>query len=52
MKQGDILGSIVDPLDTLLETIIAPASGRVLYGERGLVVRRGDILAAIAERED
>lgn len=52
VKQGDILGSIVDPLDTLLETIIAPASGRVLYGERGLVVRRGDILAAIAERED
>lgn len=52
VEQGAILGHIVDPLDTLLTKVSAPASGRVLYGERGLNVRRGDILAAIAVCED
>jgi hypothetical protein len=52
VQEGAILGHIVDPLDNLLSTVIAPASGRVLYGERGLIVTQGDILAAIAGCED
>jgi predicted deacylase len=52
IHEGAVLGRIVDPLDNLLATIVAPASGRVMYGERGLMIGCGDILAAIAERED
>ena len=52
VQKGDLLGRIIDPLDNLLATIYAPESGRVMYGERGLMIGYGDILAAIATSED
>ncbi len=52
VQQGALLGRIVDPLDNLLATIEAPGTGRVMYGERGLMIGCGDILAAIATSED
>jgi hypothetical protein len=47
-----VLGRVVDLLDNLLTSIESPESGRVMYGERGLVIGCGDILAAIAASED
>jgi uncharacterized protein len=47
-----LLGRIFDPLGNVLSTIYASVSGKVFYGERGLIVNCGSILAAIAECED
>jgi predicted deacylase len=52
VQKGAILGRIIDPLDNLLDEVCTPATGRVLYGERGLIVASTDILAAIAVSED
>jgi uncharacterized protein len=52
VQKNASLGQIIDPLDNLLVTIESPETGRVMYGERGLMIGCGDILAAIARSED
>jgi predicted deacylase len=51
VQEGMALGRILDPLGSLLSIPAAPVSGRIMYGERGLVVSKTDVLAAIARRE-
>jgi len=48
IEAGQRLGRIVDPLDAALAEVVAPERGRAFYGERGLAVARGNVLAAIA----
>lgn len=48
---GQLLGRIADPLGSELAQVEAPRAGRVFYGERGLPVTKGDVLAALAVRE-
>jgi len=51
IEAGQVLGRILDPLGELLAEMVAPHGGRVFYGERGLSIGCGDVLAAIAARD-
>jgi len=51
VTRGQALGHITDPLGHELAVVQAPRAGRVFYGERGLPVVTGDVLAALAVAE-
>lgn len=46
--EGQVLGRILDLFDEVLAVVVAPQAGRVFYGERGLSVTCGNVLAAMA----
>ena len=52
VEAGFQLGRILDPLDNEVARIESPVSGSVFYGERSLALAAGDVVAAIAIRED
>jgi predicted deacylase len=46
--EGQVLGRILGLFDEVLAVVVAPQAGRVFYGERGLSVTCGNVLAAMA----
>ncbi|MFF2502782.1 succinylglutamate desuccinylase/aspartoacylase family protein [Streptomyces sp. NPDC058067] len=48
VTEGQVLGRVLDPADGREHKVLAPATGRIFYGLRGLTVAPGAELAAIA----
>jgi predicted deacylase len=48
VAEGQVMGRVVDPADGREHQVLAPATGRVFYGMRGLTVVPGTDLAALA----
>lgn len=48
VTEGQVIGHVIDPADGREHKVHTPATGRILYGMRGLTVAPGTELAAVA----